>query len=105
MKAIVRFASLLLLIAAVGVGVFDAIRSVSTSSINLLSLKEGLDLLSPSLLAMAEAMIAHYIHPQAWRILETGLSIVPAFAVLLGLSLLSWMAGYTHRPAKGWLRA
>ncbi|MGV1915505.1 hypothetical protein [uncultured Agrobacterium sp.] len=94
MKALLRFFSFLLLLCAIAVGVFDSIRSVSTSSIDLLSFREGWAEVFPSSLAMAESMTAHYIHPEAWRWIENGLDAVPAFAVLLGLSLLSWMAGY-----------
>ncbi len=94
MKALFRFISFLLLAGAVAIGVFDSIRSVSTSSISLMSFTGGWAELSPSSLAMAESITAHYIHPEAWRWIENSLSAIPAFTVLLGLSLLFWMAGY-----------
>ncbi|NTJ41045.1 hypothetical protein G6L28_00340 [Agrobacterium larrymoorei] len=101
MKALFRFISFLFLIAAMAVGVFDSIRSVSTSSVDLLSVGEGWQQLLPASLAMAEASVAHYIHPEAWRWIDNGLSIIPAFAVLLGFSLLFWMAGYKQRRKMG----
>lgn len=94
MKALFRFVSFLLLAGAVAIGIFDSIRSVSTSSVDLMTFGQGLAQLFPSSLAMAESVTAHYIHPEAWRWIEDGLSAIPAFAVLLGLSLLFWMAGY-----------
>ncbi|KQO77191.1 hypothetical protein ASF29_08625 [Rhizobium sp. Leaf262] len=94
MKAILRFISFLFLAAAVGVGALDSIRSVATSSVDLMSARDVWSSYFPSSLAMAEGMTAHYIHPEAWRWVENGLSAVPAFAVLLALSLLFWMAGY-----------
>ncbi|XUY26795.1 hypothetical protein RMR21_014720 [Agrobacterium sp. rho-8.1] len=101
MKAIFRFISFVCLAAAVSVGVFDSIRSVSTSSVDLMSARDVWFEFFPASLAMAQAGVAHYIHPEAWRWSENGLSMVPAFAVLLALSLLFWMAGYRKRRALG----
>lgn len=101
MKSIFRLISFLCLAAAVGVGVYDSIRSVSTSSVDLLSTRDVWFQYFPSSLAMVQAGFDHYIHPEAWRWLENGLSMVPAFAVFLALSLLFWMAGYSKRRALG----
>ncbi len=101
MKAIFRFISFLCLAAAVGVGVFDSIRSVATSSVDMMSARDVWFQVFPTSLAMAKAGVEHYIHPEAWRWLENGLAMVPAFAILLGLSLLFWMAGYRKRRTLG----
>lgn len=101
MKAVCRFISFLFLVAAIAVGVFDSIRSVSTSSVDLLSVREAWQQALPASLAMAETTMAHYIHPEAWRWVENGLSMVPAFAVFLALSLLFWMVGYRKRRTFG----
>lgn len=100
-KAVFRFISFVFLAAAVGVGVLDSIRSVSTSSVDLLSAQDAWVKFFPASLAMAEGLVAHYIHPEAWRWVANGLSAVPAFAILLGLSLLFWMAGYKKRKVMG----
>ncbi len=101
MKSLFRFLSFLLLAAAVGIGTLDSIRSVSTSSVDLTSFLEGWTVAAPSSLAIVKDATTHYIHPEAWRLIETGLSAIPAFAVLLGLSLLLWMAGYRRRRLLG----
>ncbi|WP_320200289.1 hypothetical protein RMR16_014015 [Agrobacterium sp. rho-13.3] len=101
MKTFFRLLSFMFLAAAVGVGVLDSIRSVSTYSVDMVSARDAWVQFFPLSLAMAESAIAHYIHPEAWRLVEIGLSVVPAFAVLLGLSLLFWMAGYRRPRALG----
>ena len=94
MKAFLRFLSFLFLAAAIVQGVFDSIRSVSTSSIDVTGLLPLWNYAFPSSRAMVETGVAHYIHPEAWRWIENTLTILPAFAVLLALSLLFWMMGY-----------
>ena len=94
MKALFRLLSFLFLAAAIYVGVLDSIRSVSTSTINTLSARAAWEEMLPASLAMTQSTIAVYTHPEAWRWIELGLSAVPAFALLLILSLLFWMAGY-----------
>ncbi|MDS7595795.1 hypothetical protein [Agrobacterium tumefaciens] len=99
MKAFLRFLSFLFLAAAIVQGVFDSIRSVSTSSINVTGLLPLWSYAFPSSAAMVETAVAHYIHPEAWRWIENALTILPAFAVLLLLSLLCWMMGYRKQKA------
>lgn len=101
MKAVFRFISFVFLAAAVGVGVLDSVRSVSTSSVDLLSVQDVWAKIFPASPAMAEGLVAHYIHPEAWRWVEITLSAVPAFALLLALSLLCWMVGYRKRRVVG----
>lgn len=101
MRAIFRLVSFLLLVTAVGVGALDSVRSVATSSIDVMSALDVWSKFLPASLTMAEGMVAHYIHPEAWRWIENGLSAVPAFAVLLALSLLFWMAGYRKPRVMG----
>ncbi|WP_144576235.1 hypothetical protein [Agrobacterium sp. DE0009] len=98
MKAFMRFLSFLFLVVAVCLGVFDSIRSVSTSSVSITGILSAWNYLLPASRTMAEAAMAHYIHPEAWRFVENALSAVPASAVCLAISLLCWMAGYRkHR--------
>ncbi|MET0171174.1 hypothetical protein [Agrobacterium sp. lyk4-40-TYG-31] len=101
MKAILRLISFLFLAAAVGVGALDSVRSVATSSVDMMSAQDVWSKFFPASLTMAEGIVAHYIHPEAWRWVGNGLSAVPAFAVLLALSLLFWMAGYRKPRVMG----
>ncbi len=94
MKAFFRFLSFLSVIVAVFIGVLDSIRSVSTSTVSITGILAAWNYLFPQSRTMAEAALAHYIHPQAWRFVENALSAVPASAFFLALSLLCWMAGY-----------
>jgi DMSO reductase anchor subunit len=94
MKSVFRFFSFVFLAVAILAGALDSIRSVSTSTVSIVSLAAAWFDIFPALLAMAEAAVTHYIHPEAWRWVAMCLSGLPAFAVLLGLSLLCWMIGY-----------
>ncbi|NWJ24447.1 hypothetical protein [Rhizobium sp. RM] len=101
MKAFLRFLSFLFLAAAIVQGVFDSIRSVSTSSINVTGILSLWGYAFPASRAMVETGVAHYIHPEAWRWIENALVMLPAFAMLLALSLLCWMLGYKkHRLSR-----
>lgn len=95
MKSVFRFFSFAFLAAAILVGALDSIRSVSTSTVSIISLAAAWADIFPASLAMVEATVTHYIHPEAWRWVAMCLSGLPAFAVLLGFSLLCWMIGYT----------
>lgn len=101
MKAIFRLISFLFLAAAVGFGSLDSVRSVATSSVDMMSAQDVWSKFFPASQAMAEGIVAHYIHPEAWRWFESGLSTVPAFAILLAVSLLFWMAGYRKPKVVG----
>ncbi|WP_377297763.1 hypothetical protein [Rhizobium sp. SGZ-381] len=94
MAFIFRFLSLLALVLAIAAGTVDAVLSVSSSSVVLTSLEADWVAVDPGSLALVEAWINHYIHPQAW---QSGLAVIiqqPAFAIFLALSLLLWMIGY-----------
>ncbi|MFK3777077.1 hypothetical protein [Agrobacterium sp. NPDC089420] len=99
MKAFLRFLSFLFLVAAIFLGVLDSIRSVSTSSVSIAGILSVWNYLLPASRTMVEAALAHYIHPEAWRFVETALAALPAFAFFLMLSLLCWMAGYRKHKA------
>ena len=94
MKAFLRFLSFLFLVVAVFLEVLDSIRSVSTSSVDITGILSVWNYLLPASRTMAEAAMAHYIHPEAWRFIENALLAVPASAFFLVVSLLCWMAGY-----------
>ncbi|MFD1744594.1 hypothetical protein ACFSE1_03890 [Rhizobium helianthi] len=92
-----RFLSLLCLLAAIAAGTVDSIASVASSRVTLTSFETDWISLSASSLALVKQWVEYYIHPEVWR---SGAALViaqPAFAVLLGLSLLFWMIGYRRR--------
>jgi len=99
-----RFLSLVALVAAIAAGAIDAVLSVSSSSVVLTSLEADWVAFDPGSLALVEAWVTHYIHPEAW---QSGLAVIiqqPAFAVFLVLSLVLWMIGY-RRATLGALSA
>ncbi|MFB2552728.1 hypothetical protein [Ensifer soli] len=96
MRFMMRLASLVALAAAVAAGTIDAIRSVAlsmpamTSLVDLLSFVGG----NPAArLAGPAGGLPSFLQPAARQAFEA-----PAFAVLLGLSLLLWIAGYRGAP-------
>jgi hypothetical protein len=101
LKSLCRFLSFLCLTAAVCAGTLDSIRSVSTSHLVITSFSAAWAELLPASMAMAETGFAHYIHPEAWRWVSGLLSGIPAFAFLLGLALLFWIAGYRKQKTQG----
>ncbi|CAD7029430.1 membrane protein [Pseudorhizobium endolithicum] len=96
-RSFFRLSSLLALIAAIMAGTLDSIQSVSSSTVAITSLGNHWQSLDVVSLAMAEAAVAHYIHPDAWRWVMVPVLAQPAFAVFLALALLFWMIGY-RRP-------
>jgi hypothetical protein len=97
MAFLLRFLSLLSLMSAIAAGTVDSIVSVSSSSVAFTSFGEDWAAISPASLDLVKAWVEHYIHPEAWRSGAAVILAQPAFAVLLGFSLLFWMMGY-RRP-------
>lgn len=102
MRLFFRIVSFFCLMAAVILGVFDAIGSVAASGPILTSLRQVWTQIAPDALAAAEnaavvsVPLAAWISPAfAWVLAQ------PAFGVLLALSLLAWVAGYRKQPAAG----
>jgi hypothetical protein len=101
MRFLLRFASLVALVAATIAGTLDSIQSVAASAVVMTPMGDALDDISPSALAKLQSAISYYIHPSLYnRFIEWVLS-QPAFAVLLVISLLLWMVAYKRPPAAG----
>jgi hypothetical protein len=96
-RSVFRLLSLVALIAAIMAGTLDSIQSVSSSTVAITSLGNHWQSLDVASLAMAEAAVGHYIHPDMWRWVMVPILAQPAFAVFLALALLFWMIGY-RRP-------
>ncbi len=101
MRGLLRFASVLLLALAVGVGVFDSIRSVARSALDLTSLALAWATLSAQSLIAAETAIAGSRYGKTFEQGFGWLLVQPAGAILLFLALLLWIAAYSKGPAAG----
>lgn len=89
-----RFASLLVLLAAVVTATLDAVQSVSSSSVALTSLGNGWINLDPESLVIAETSADANFGPQMWKTYVAPVLGLPACAVFFAISLLLWIAGY-----------
>lgn len=94
-----HFLSLLLLVAAIGCGVFDSIQSVSASAPVFTSLGNAWLNIDPEGLTLAEMSADDYIGAEIWRPFIAPLLAQPAFAVFLVLSLIFWIVGYSRPTA------
>jgi hypothetical protein len=94
MAFLFRFFSLLALMAAIAAGTLDAILSVSSSSVVLTSFADDWTAINPGSIPLVKAWVEHYIHAEAWRGGIERVIGLPAFVVLLGVSLVFWMIGY-----------
>lgn len=101
MRLLLRIVSVFSLVAAVLLGVFDAIASVAGSGVILTSLRQISTRFAPELLAAAENATASlpgggWMSPAfAWVLAQ------PACGVLLSLFLLAWVGGFRRQPAAG----
>ncbi len=101
MRFLLRFASLVALVAATIAGTIDSIQSVAASALVMTSTGDAWQDLSPSTLAALQSAVSFYLHPRLYdQAIEWVLS-QPAFAVLLVISLLLWMVAYKKPPVAG----
>jgi hypothetical protein len=101
MRFLLRFASLVALVAATIAGTLDSIQSVAASAVVMTPLQDTLDDLSPSALASLQSAVSYYIHPSLYNSVIGWVLAQPSFAVFLALSLLLWMVAYKRQPAAG----
>lgn len=94
-----RLASLLVLASAIFAGVLDAIQSVSASQPIMTSLGNAWLGLDPASLEATRIAYDRYLEGRLGAGPFKSLLEMPAFAVLLVLSLLLWAIGY-RRPRK-----
>lgn len=101
MRFVLRFCSLVLLVAAVVAAVFDSIRSVARAAPDFMPLGKAWAYLNPeSFDWVAQAVTAA---PQAERLQKalTWLLLQPAFVVMAVLALTIWMVAWQKRAAAG----
>ncbi|KAA0699132.1 hypothetical protein DTW90_06755 [Neorhizobium sp. P12A] len=101
MRFLLRFASLVALVAATIAGTLDSIQSVAASAVVMTPMQDALQDLSPSALTTLQSAVSYYIHPSLYNQVIEWVMSQPAFAVLLTISLLLWMIAYKKPPASG----
>ncbi|WEX89412.1 hypothetical protein PZN02_001049 [Sinorhizobium garamanticum] len=101
MRLLLKLASFLALAVAVLAGTVDAIQSVAASEPAMTSLADAISALGPEALNWVHSLQRTGAGPAIWLTALQWLLARPAFAVLLALALLLWMAGYKKRPAAG----
>ncbi|WP_018235278.1 hypothetical protein [Ensifer sp. BR816] len=101
MRLLLRFASFLALTAAVLAGTIDSIQSVAASEPVLTPLADGIALLGSDALNWVQSLQRTDAGPAIWLTALHWVFMQPAFAVLLVIALLLWMAGYKKKPAAG----
>ena len=101
MRFLLRFASLVALVAATIAGTLDSIQSVAASGVVMTSAGDAIQDLSPSALVAFQSAVSYYLHPSIYNHAVGWVLSQPAFAVLLVISLLLWMIAYRRPPAAG----
>ena len=105
MRFLLRFISLLLLAGAVVAGVVDSIQSVASQSLVLTPLGVALESLRAGTVGLLQTYVSDHISASLWDTFLGRLIDQPAFALLLALSLLFYLAGHkrpeTYRPFMG----
>ncbi|PTM97306.1 hypothetical protein [Mycoplana dimorpha] len=100
LRFFLRLLSLAVLTMAVMAATLDVIQSVASSEPVFTPLAVTWSAASPESLAFVADTIMNRLHPKLWDPVALWLLSQPASVVLLGVSLLLWMAGYRrHRPA------
>jgi hypothetical protein len=101
MRLFLRFASFLALTVAVFAGTIDSIQSVAASAPVMTPLANGIEVLGPEAAGWVQSLQRTDAGPAFWLTALHWLFKQPAFAVLLVLALIFWIAGYKKKPAAG----
>lgn len=94
LKTMFRLVSFLLLIAAVVIAVLDAVRSVATTKVDVLSTYTALQVYAADTIPYLSSQMDLFLHPNAWRVVSDALIFTPLTVFLLIASLLCWLIGY-----------
>lgn len=100
MRFLLRFVSLLLLAAAIIVGVVDAIQSVAGETVSLTPFGAALFTINPAILDATETFFRTRLSAVFWDTAVEWLLLQPASLVLLGAALVFWLVAYKRRPAE-----
>ena len=101
MRFLLRFLSLLFLVAATIAGVLDSIQSVASETVVVMPFGAAIFSVNPDILAAAETYSLAHLPPYVWNGFAEWLLLQPAFAVFLSLSFLFWVLAYKREPAAG----
>jgi hypothetical protein len=101
MRFLLRFLSLLMLVAAVMTGIIDSIQSVASQAVVIMPFGAAIFTVNPDILAAAETYSLAHLPPVVWNGFVEWLLLQPAFAVFLALSLIFWTLGYRREPVAG----
>ncbi len=101
MRFLLRFLSLLFLVAAVITGILDSIQSVASETVVVMPFGAAIFSVNPDILAAAETYSLAHLPPFIWNNFAEWLLLQPAFAVFLVLSLALWIVAYRREPAAG----
>lgn len=101
MRFLLRFLSLLLLVAAVRAGIIDSIQSVASEAAVIMPFGAAIFSVNPDILASAETYALASLPPFFWNGVAEWLLLQPAFAVFLFLSFLVWVLAFKREPLAG----
>ena len=101
MRFLLRFFSLVFLVAAVITGIIDSIQSVASETLVVTPFGAALFSVNPEILASAETWSQSNLPAWVWNIFAEWTLLQPAFAVFLFLSFLFWAFAFRREPAAG----
>jgi hypothetical protein len=101
MRFVLRFLSLLFLVAAVMTGIIDSIQSVASQAMVVMPFGAAIFSVNPDVLASAETYALANLPPFVWNGMAEWLLLQPAFAVFLVLSLAFWALAFKREPMAG----
>ncbi len=101
MRFLLRFLSLLFLVAAVMTGIVDSIQSVASEAVVIMPFGAAIFSVNPEFLAAAETYSLSHLPPYVWNGFAEWLLLQPAFAVFLFLSFVFWAVAFRREPAAG----
>lgn len=101
MRFLLRFLSLLLLVAAVMTGIIDSIQSVASEAVVVMPFGAAIFSVNPDILAAAETYALSRLPAFAWNGVAEWLLLQPAFAVFLFLAFLLWALAFKREPMAG----
>ena len=101
MRFLLRFLSLIFLVAAVISGIIDSIQSVASEAVVVTPFGAAIFSINPEILAAAEVWSLTNLPAWVWNIFAEWTLLQPAFAVFLFLSFLFWAVAFKRESAAG----
>jgi hypothetical protein len=101
MRFLLRFLSLLFLVAAVMSGIIDSIQSVASGAVVVMPFGAAIFSVNPDILAAAETYALASLPSFVWNGIAEWLLLQPAFAVFLFFSFLFWVMAFKREPMAG----